>query len=124
MDAIKFIEEKERMCQTCGSCVLCPAWLDDGCIVSMRSGFAPEQQINTVKVWAENNRPKTRKTEFLEQFPKTPCLDNGAIRLYPCQLGYRVVCDSSGYKYVADGDECEPKACLGCREIFWNQPVK
>lgn len=31
MDAVNFIKEKERMCNTCGSCLLRPAWLDDGC---------------------------------------------------------------------------------------------
>jgi hypothetical protein len=55
MNTVNFIKEKERMCKTCGSCLLCPAWLDGGCIFSVRSNFAPEQQVNTVKVWAEQH---------------------------------------------------------------------
>ena len=116
MDAIKFIEEKERMCQTCGSCVLCPAWLDDGCIMSMRSGFAPEQQINAVKVWAEQHPRKTRKTVFLEQYPNAR-VDSQGI---PC------ICPAGVY-----GDGVCPKKkedcrmlCYDCRREFWLQEVE
>lgn len=69
MDAVKFIKEKERMCKTSGSCPLCPAWLDDECIFHVRSSFDPEQQVNTVKVWAEQHPAKTRQDVFLEQYP-------------------------------------------------------
>ena len=64
MDANTFITEKERMCKTCSYCLLCPAWSDDGCVVSVRSGFTPEQQINIVKAWVEQHPRKTRHSVF------------------------------------------------------------
>ena len=41
MDVVEYIKEKERMCKASGSCPLCPACLDDGCAVGLRSGVAP-----------------------------------------------------------------------------------
>jgi hypothetical protein len=86
MDAIQFIKEKERMCNTCGSCLLCPAWLDDGCIFRARSSFAPEQQVNTVKVWAEHHPAKTRQDVFLEQYPEAEIDLNGMLDVCPAPI--------------------------------------
>ena len=117
MDAIKFIEEKERMCLTCGSCILCPAWLDDRCIVNMRSGFAPEQQINTVKVWAEQHPRKTRQDVFLEQYPEAKIFYNGVLDLCPA-----VIVKS----HRANGGGCIDynRNCNDCLREFWSQGVE
>lgn len=116
MNAVNFIKEKERMCNTCGSCLLCPAWLDDGCIFRVRSSFAPEQQVNTVKVWAEQNPAKTRKSVLLAQYPNAR-IDSQGI---PC------ICPASVY-----GDEVCPNKtedwktlCYDCRCKFWTQEVE
>lgn len=117
MDAIKFIEEKERMCQTCGSCILCPAWLDEECIVSMRSGFAPEQQINTVKVWSEQHPRKTRQDVFLEQYPEASIDANGVLDVCPASIvkSHRANCGGC-IDYLRNCDYC-------LRE-FWSQEVE
>lgn len=113
MDALTFIKEKERMCKTCGSCILCPAWLDDGCIVSRRSGFAPEQQINTVKVWAESHPLKTRQSVFLEQYPDA--------RLDPENI--LCICPENVYGEKACIKNCKI-SCYDCRHQFWMQEVE
>lgn len=87
-------------------------------------GMEDTNSVDAVEKWLKEHPRKTRQSEFLEQFPKTPCIGSGEIRLYPCQLGYRLVFDSHGYKFVPDGGECETKSCMGCRENFWNEPVK
>lgn len=117
MDAVKFIEEKERMCQTCGSCVLCPALLDDGCIVSMRSGIAPDQQINTVKVWAEQHPRKTRQDVFLEQYPEAQIDANGVLAVCPAPIFH---------SHRRDGGGCRDyyKKCADCRREFWSQEAE
>lgn len=109
MDAIKFIEEKERMCQACGSCPLCPAWLDNQCIVSLRSGFAPEQQINTVKVWSEQHPRKTRQSLFLEQYPNAMVTCKGIVKIWPCDVE----------KNMQNVIYCNSHSCADCRREFW-----
>ena len=117
MDAIKFIEEKERMCKTCGSCVLCPAWLDDGCIVNMRRGFAPEQQINTVKTWAEMHPRKTRQSLFLEQYPEALLDVNGLLDVCPAPIFL-------SHRLVGGGCRDPHKKCIDCKREFWLQEVE
>lgn len=112
MDAVTFIKEKERMCQTCGSCVLCPAWLDDGCVVSMRSGFAPEQQIEIVEKWSKEHQPKTRQSVFLKQFPDAHLDSRGVLAIQPCDLGFEDICN------------CSATPCYRCRETFWKKPTE
>ena len=114
MDAIKFIEEKERMCRTCRSCILCPAWLDDGCVVSVRSGFTSEQQINTVKAWSEQHPRKTRQSVFLEQYPQADIDNTGLLILCPKRI-------SADIRVTVD---CLRKSCSDCRREFWMQEVE
>lgn len=117
MDAIEFLKEKERMCKACGSCLLCPAWLDDGCSINVRSGFAPEQQINIVKEWAAAHPRKTRQSVFLEQWPDTQLDKNGNVIICPKQL-----CRGEAfYKLIA---ACRGTNCNECRRKFWGKVVE
>lgn len=117
MNAIQFIKEKERMCKTCGSCILCPAWFDDGCVVGLRSGVAPEQQINTVKEWAAEHPRKTRQDVFLEQYPEAQIADNGVLDVCPAPIFH---------SHRRDGGGCIDfhKKCVDCRREFWMQEVE
>lgn len=114
MEAKSFIEEKERMCKTCGSCFLCPAWLDDECVVSQRSGFTPEQQINMVKEWADKHPRKTRQSVFLEQFPNAKIDSNGILSLCPSAISDDA-CDRYSDTYLL---------CNMCRRKFWTKEVE
>lgn len=109
MDAIKFIEEKERMCKAQESCVFCPACLDEQCIFGVRSGFAPEQQINTVKAWAEMYPCETRQTAFLKLHPRTRLDSSGVIAVQPCDLG-------------VEAHGCARTTCYMCRKKYWLSP--
>ena len=117
MDAIQFIKEKERMCNTFGSCPLCPGWLYDGCIFHVRSGFAPEQQVNTVKVWAEQHPAKTRQDVFLEQYPEAETDLNGLLEVCPAPI-------FSSHRRAGGGCLDFHKNCVECRREFWSQEVE
>ena len=114
MDANTFITEKERMCKTCSYCLLCPAWSDDGCVVSIRSGFTPEQQINIVKAWVEQHPLKTRQSVFLEKFPNAKIDSNGILNLCPSAI-YGDECDRYSENYLL---------CNTCRRKFWTKEVE
>lgn len=114
MDAIKFIEEKERMCKTYESCILCPACLNEQCIFGMRSGFSPEQQINTVNAWAEQYPRKTRRAVFLKQYPNAKVIgDTGIPIIYPCAIEQAM----DGVMY------CNSLSCSECRRKFWMEEI-
>jgi hypothetical protein len=117
MNAVNFIKEKERMCNTCGSCLLCQAWLDDGCIFRARSSFAPEQQVNTVKVWAEHHPAKTRQDVFLEQYPEAEIDLNGVLDVCPAPI-FR------SHRNKGGGCSDFHKNCVECRSEFWSQKVE
>lgn len=113
MDAIQFLKEKERMCKTCGSCLLCPAWLDHECIVNARSSFAPEQQINLVKEWSAAHPSKTRQSVFMEQWPDVYLDGHRVIAMSPCTL-------SKEYRDI----DCGLRDCAECRKEFWMKEVE
>lgn len=117
MDAIQFIKEKERMCNTCGSCPLCPAWMDDCCAVGLRSGVSSEQQINIVKEWADKHPRKTRQSVFLEQYPEAEIDLNGLLAVCPAPIFL---------SHRGKGGGCSDfhKNCAECRREFWLQEVK
>lgn len=117
MDAVEFIKERDRMCNTYGNCALCPACLDNECIVARRSSFAPEQQINTVTVWAEQHPRKTRQSVFLEQYPEAEIDLNGLLVLCPKRI-------SAEYRDTHKFDGCINRLCSDCRCEFWAQEVE
>ena len=117
MDAIQFIKEKERMCKTCGACRLCPAYLDGECIVNLLSGFAPEQQVNTVKIWSEQHPCKTRQSVFLEQYPEALIGADGVLDVCPAPI-FR------SHRLVGGGCREPHKKCVDCKREFWLQGVE
>ena len=117
MDAIQFIKERDRMCKTYGNCSQCPACLDNECIVARRSGFAPEQQINTVKVWAEQHPRKTRQDVFLEQYPEALLDVNGLLDMCPAPIFL-------SHRLVGGGCRDPHKKCVDCKREFWLKEVE
>lgn len=73
MDAVKFIKERARMCDSLFGCEGCPANSQENglgeCFVGIKSKYAPEQQIEIVDKWSKEHPRKTRQSVFLEQYP-------------------------------------------------------
>lgn len=79
MDAVKFLKEMKRMCDS----------FDDycnGCQISQRAGlFAcayfqynhPEQAVAIVEKWSAEHPKETRLTRLLKNYPNTPLNDDG-----------------------------------------------
>lgn len=62
MDAVKFLEERARMCGH--GCKNCPAYGDDCNIDS--PGCDYESLVKAVEAWAAEHPRKTRQSEFFE----------------------------------------------------------
>lgn len=118
MDAVKFIEERNRMCKSfspdCEGCRVdeakpimseCCQWMFEN----------PERVVKIVEEWSATHPRKTRQSEFLKIFPH-PALDSdGVIAIQPCEVIVDACKDSSGNKRTN---------CWACRREFWMQEVK
>ena len=118
MDALEFLMERKRMCDSHRNCEGCP--LEEGkCVVS--SG-APDEDykriITAVEQWSKEHPRKTRQSVFLEQYPDAIISYNGLPEVAPCQLCVGLIHGKS------TGD-CEKRGlCADCRREFWMQEVE
>ena len=115
MDAVEFLNEGTRMCNSYEACDGCPMWeTDDCCMVSMNL----KQMIDIVEQWSKEHPVKTRQSEFLKMFPNAKIGDDGHPGVAPCQL----------YKNMEEKDKngvcCKNCGCAECRHDFWLKEIE
>ena len=109
MDAVEFLNEGTRMCNSYEACVGCPMYeTDDCCMVKMNL----KQMISIVEQWAKEHPVKTRQSEFLKMFPNAR-IDDGVIFLGPCTID---TVEYDSYKCRLDCKKC-------CRD-FWLKEIE
>jgi len=120
MDAVKFIEERNRMCKSFGpKCKGCPAsnanedelW---GCAVAQESTLDATAQIAIVEEWSAAHPRKTRQSVFLEQWPNAKVFVDGVLDFCPQELDSHYQCQSTDIEM----------RCQSCRRKFWMQEVE
>ena len=99
MDAVKFIEERNRMCGT-----MSEVW-----------GVDAAQIVKNTEEWSAAHPRKTRQSVFLEQYPDAKIDDDGVIAICPTAF-------SSAYR--DDIGKCAWVTCSKCRSEFWSQEVE
>ena len=115
MDALKFIEERNRMCDSytgdnaLSGCAECPAF--QMMCLSTRSVTA--EYIAAVEQWSKEHPRKTRQDVFLEQWPNCMMDDDGIVGMCPRNVDKMCVCNLS--------QSCR---CADCRREFWMQEVE
>ena len=125
MDALKFIEERNRMCdrywQADGDCDDCPLVYTRECN-EMRnmvddSGKAVGKVVEIVEKWSKEHPRKTRQSVFMEQYPETVLDEHGVLSVCP-------LCISAAHR-DSNGSCKEPeKLCTDCRREFWMQEAE
>lgn len=114
MNAVRFIEERNRMCKSFDKCSYgCPAW-DGSCKLETGTNLECEadKQVEIVKEWAAAHPRKTRQDVFLEQWPNCTKDATGVINLCPRYF-------DTGY--ICSGTEID---CAKCRSKFWGKVVE
>lgn len=118
MDALKFLEERKRMCESCYDkemeCAYCEAAGDyEDCLVGIDnteffwSTDAWENAIKIVEKWSKEHPKKTRKSELLKNYSKALIDKRGNPIFCVKALGYE--------------EDCGPQDnCSKC----WNKEVK
>lgn len=120
MDAVKFIQERNRMCKSFDAgCKGCPAFnaCEDElcCAVGQESTLDAKAQIAMVEEWSAAHPRKTRQSVFLEQYPGAK-IDSitGVPSVYPCAIEQGM--ENTIY--------CNSISCADCRREFWTQEVE
>ena len=119
MDAVKFIEERSRMCKSFdGGCKGCPAFnaCEDEmcCAVGQESTLDATAQIVMVEEWSAAHPRKTRQSVFLGQYPNAAIRNDGFVNIYPCDID----------KKVRKSADCGGVDCINCLREFWMQEVE
>lgn len=116
MDAVKFIVEQVRMCNShtedmgCESCGLNNSEYCTKLRDSLISQAGAEEAVRIVKAWSQEHPRKTRQDVFLEHYPDA-ALDNGILQVCP-----RIIYKSAELNCNA--------ICYLCKEAFWMQEVE
>ena len=122
MDAVKFIEERRRMCKSFDTgCNGCPAFNACNnnlcCAVGNESMMDATAQIAIVEEWSAAHPRKTRQSVFLEQYPEAQIDNIGVLNVCPAPIVH---------SHRSDGGECIDlnRKCNDCRREFWMQEVE
>ena len=118
MDALEFLKERRRMCDSYGDCEGCPLEGAEGVIKDMTSEDNCERIVTAVEQWSKEHPRKTMQSVFLEQWPDAIISYDGLPEVAPCQLCVGLIHGKS------TGD-CEKRGlCAKCRREFWMQEVE
>ena len=114
MDAVEYVNQRERMCDYYVNCGDCPAGKYERCA----SLDEIPNLVPIVEQWAKEHPVKTRQSEFFKQWPDAEIGDDGLPSVAPCQL----------YKDIEEKDEngvcCKNIECAECRRDFWLKEVE
>ena len=127
MDALKFIEERNRMCdrywQVDGDCDGCPLVNTRECNAMRNmvddSGKAVGKIVEIVEKWSKEHPRKTRQSEFLNMCPTARVDDVCVLDVCPAIIDVR-------YR-ERGGRNCgnlTRLSCQDCRREFWMQEVE
>ena len=110
MDAVEFLKEGSRMCDTYTACEDCPGV--EACLINDTDWRKnPEVVVAAVEKFAAENPKTTRQAEFLLVHPEAVLDNDGALLIMPCQID----------KQMRDGKfngNCKMR-CKICRHIYW-----
>lgn len=117
MDAVTFIKERKRMCQSMEYCAECPAHIEGNCYVGgVVNERSPETQVTIVEEWAFMYPNKTRQSEYLKMFPKAKLDNDKVLTLCPRSAG--------GLESCPYGDDGFVEWCSICRRNYWSTIIE
>lgn len=110
MDAVEFIKERNRMCNSMESCSQCPFNEMGYCDLDTED---PEKLVALVEQWSQEHPQKTMMQDFFEKYPNAPKRRDGAPILCPDQCGYEK------QRYCVEVNR-DVKECSQC----WSRPME
>lgn len=112
MDAVKFIKNRNRMCNSMKSCSQCPFGEMNYCDFDTED---PEKLVALVEQWSQEHPQKTMMQDFFEKHPNAPKRRDGTpVGICPSYCGYT---DEPNSAFVCEKFD---KKCLRC----WSRPME
>lgn len=121
MDAVEFLKEKNRMCNTFNLCdgggykETCKLY-KEGLTCADYTNDYPEEAVEIVERWAKEHPRKTRQSEFLKLFPRVSMTADGIIAFCPDSMDSEFECPHK------TRDSIDP-ICGECRREYWLEEV-
>lgn len=107
MDAVKFLQERNRM--------FLSGW--DTPSIGLEDDFDPGVVVGIVEKWSEQHPRRTRQSVFLEQWPEAYIREDGYLDICPLEV-------SADHRDADGGCAIYDRLCPDCRREFWMQEVK
>ena len=118
MDALEFLKEERRMCDSFNAmCVKCPLGDTGCCVIVGDTDRELENEVTAVEQWSKEHPRKTRQSVFLEQWPETRIGDDGVLQINPCSI-------SASHRNALGNCATMGRECHDCRREFWMQEVE
>lgn len=121
MDAVEFLKEKSRMCNTFNLCdgggykETCELY-KEGLTCADYTNDYPEKAVEIVERWAKEHPKKTRQSKFLKVFPRVSMTADGIIAFCPDSMDSEFECPRK------TRDNIDP-ICGECRRKYWLEEV-
>ena len=110
MDAVEFLEEAHRMCDSFDDCEGCPGVA--ACLVNDTDWRKdPEGVVAAVEKFAAENPKTTRQAEFLLAYPEGVLDADGLLCIAPCQINKQA-------RNAKISGHCNSD-CMDCRRKYW-----
>lgn len=115
MNAVEFLKEERRMCESfeqgCLKCLL----RDTRCrAIPGETDEGIEKEVAIVERWSREHPSKTRQTELLNMFPEAHVSENGSLYICPASV-------SSAYRDANGNCKVRRLKCADCRKEFWSK---
>lgn len=107
MDAVKFLQERNRMYE---SGAATPG-------IGLEDDYDPVIAVKVVEKWSAAHPRKTRQSVFLEQYPEARIGDDGVLQIYPCSI-------SASHRNARGNCATMSRECPDCRREFWIQEAE
>ena len=117
MDALEFIKEAKRMCESYEECEACPANADgfDDCRIDNMQAIDAADAVAIVEKWSKENPIKTRNSEFLKRYPNARVQEDGTVELCPKWIDQN---------FDMGSIICHRTRCDDCKAEYWMQEVE
>lgn len=129
MDAVEFLKEKNRMCNSFDDCCkdkeshtfFCELHIKlnetrETCAEYIKNH--PEEAVVIVEKWSKAHPRKTRQSEFLKMFPDAKVF-KGTLAINPCVVVNSLLNTEECHMLDQEGN----LGCYKCREKFWSEEV-
>ena len=107
MDAVKFLQERDRMYK---SGAATPS-------IGLEDDYDPVSAVEVVEEWSAAHPRKTRQSVFLKHYPEASISEHGVLLVCPCPI-------SASHRNAHGGCATIGRRCDDCRREFWMQEVE